>query len=206
MTVNKKLIFYLFFSFLILFASCKEKDNTPHERVFSPELEDDTYIIMRLGKGYFSNIFRKLSSEEKTFSHTGILYCSDKANNSFSVYHIEANELTGVGRVKNESFKDFVKESKYYSIYKINSHDSMKIKIIESADLFYKNRVEFDLDFNLDSDNKLYCTELVAKAINKAFETDTITANLYISGKLFYSLEDIYKSDMMSQYYTTLKK
>ena len=111
-----------------------------------------------------------------------------------------------VGWIQNESFKDFVKELKYYSIYKINSHDSIKIKIIESADLFYKNRVEFDLGFNLDSDDKLYCTELVAKAINKAFETDTITANLYISGKLFYSLEDIYKSDMMSLYYTTLKK
>lgn len=206
MTANNKLFYYLFFSFLILLVSCKEKENSLHERDLVPELEDDTYIIMRLGKGYFSNIFRKLSSEEKMFSHTGILYCSDKSNNSFNVFHIEANEFTGVGRVKNESFKDFVKELKYYSIYKINSHDSIKIKIIESADLFYKNRVEFDLGFNLDSDDKLYCTELVAKAINKAFETDTITANLYISGKLFYSLEDIYKSDMMSLYYTTLKK
>jgi hypothetical protein len=162
------------------------------------ELNDSAYLILRLGDGYFSNIFRRVSSEEKRYSHSGILH---RVDDRYKVYHIEANEFTGKGIVKDEPLESFIGHSREWALYAIISPDPMKAEIVRQARIFYESGIPFDLDFDLASDDKLYCSELVAKSINNAFGEELITPNLQIAGHFFYGLDDIYRHDLFQCLY-----
>ena len=161
----------------------------PEQQVLPVELNDNAYLIVRLGDGYFSNIFRRVSSEEKRFSHSGIIH---RVGQRYKVYHIEANELTGKGIVREEPLELFISHSKEWALYAINTSDSIKMEIVQQASIFFDSKIPFDLDFDLTSDDKLYCSELVAKSINNAFGEELITPGLHIAGRYFYGLDDIY--------------
>ena len=193
----------MLFSILFLTTDCSQKKQPTKQYDIPVELEEDTYIIFRLGNGYFSNIFRGLSSRQKIYSHVGIVYRSNRSSDNFKVYHIEANEFTGKGKVKNEMLESFIKNSKYWGIFGINTTDSLKEEVVKQAHFYFDSKVEFDLDFDLESDDRLYCSEFVAKSINKAFGHNIIKADLNISGKLFFGLDDIYSNDLIRFEYST---
>lgn len=176
---------------LILLAaiSCTGRGRTPEQQVLPVELNDNAYLIVRLGDGYFSNIFRRVSSEEKRYSHSGIIH---RVGERYKVYHIEANELTGKGIVRDEPLESFVTHSEEWAIYAINAPDSVKTEIVRQARIFFERKIPFNLDFDLASDDKLYCSEMVAKSINNAFGKELISPGLHIAGRYFYGLDDIY--------------
>ena len=163
-------------------------------------LDDSAYLIVRLGDGYFSNIFRKVSSQEKRFSHSGIIHPVDEG---YKVYHIEANELTGKGIVRDEPLESFVTHSEEWALYAINAPDSIREEIVRQARIFFEREIPFDLDFDLASDDKLYCSELVAKSINNAFGKELIRPGLHIAGRLFYGLDDIYMHELFQCLYNS---
>lgn len=175
--------------FILSVTGCTGKIHMPEQLVLPIELNDSAYLIVRLGDGYFSNIFRKVSSEEKRYSHSGIIHHVEEG---YKVYHIEANELTGKGIVRDEPLESFISHSREWALYAIDAPDSVKKGIVEQAGIFYESEIPFDLDFDLASDDKLYCSELVAKSINNTFGEELITPGLQIAGRLFYGLDDIY--------------
>lgn len=152
-------------------------------------------VICRLGNGYFSDIFRKMASQEKIYSHIGIV---EKSGDSVFVYHTEASELTGIGHVRRESLDVFLDGINVFELFHVEAPDSVRSEIVKYAQGRFEARTEFDLNFDLANDDKLYCTELVANAINRAVGAYTICPTLFLGGKLIYSLEDIYKSDVIS--------
>lgn len=190
---SSKTVFNYLIIILLAAISCTGKDPMREQQVLPVELNDSAYLIVRLGDGYFSNIFRKVSSEEKRYSHSGIIYRGDE---SYKVYHIEANEFTGKGIVKDEPLESFISHSREWALFAINAPNPIKLEIVRQARIFYESEIPFDLDFDLSSNDKLYCSELVAKSINNAFGEELITPGLHIAGHPFYGLDDIYMHDL----------
>jgi len=195
---NKETFFNCLIIFLLAATSCTGKGRMCEQQALPVELNDSAYLILRLGNGYFSNIFRRVSSKEKRYSHSGILH---RVDDRYKVYHIEANEFTGKGIVKDEPLESFIGHSREWALYAINAPDPMKAEIVRQARIFYESGIPFDLDFDLASDDKLYCSELVAKSINNAFGEELITPNLQIAGHFFYGLDDIYRHDLFQCLY-----
>ncbi len=190
---NKETVACCLTLILLAATSCTGKGRMPEQQVLPVELNDSAYLIVRLGDGYFSNIFRKVSSQEKRYSHSGIIH---RVGERYKVYHIEANELTGKGIMRDEPLEAFIGHSSEWAIYAINAPDSVKTEIVKQACIFFERKIPFDLDFDLASDDKLYCSELVAKSINNAFGEELITPGLHIAGRSFYGLDDIYMHEL----------
>jgi len=186
---SRETVFNYLIIILLAATSCTGETPSCEQMELPVVLDDNAYLIVRLGDGYFSNIFRKVSSREKRYSHSGILHRVDE---SYKVYHIEANELTGKGIVRDEPIESFIGHSREWALFAINTPDAMKAEIVKQACIFYESGIPFDLDFDLATDDKLYCTELVAKAINNAFGEELITPGMHIAGHPFYGLDDIY--------------
>ena len=199
---SKKPVFNCLIFFILAGISCTDEGRICEKKGHPVELNDTIYLIFRLGDGYFSDIFRRVSSREKRFSHSGILHRVDE---SYKVYHIEANEFTGKGIVKDEPLESFIDHSREWALYTINVPEPMKAEIVRQAWLFYESRIPFDRDFDLISDDKLYCSELVAKSINNAFGEELIKPKLQIAGHLFYGLDDIYNHELFQCLYESSK-
>lgn len=190
----KKIIFTFIFSIFIIkcnHTDISKKENSP----VSPNLENSD-IVFRLGKGYFSNYFRKYASKDKIFSHIGIV--SVENNNTF-VYHSEASELTGVGGIKKELLTEFIKDSEKIAFFRTNLTPVEKEKIIQQVKLYHSKNITFDLSFDIDNNNEMYCTEFVAKSINNGLKKNIISPNLIIKDKYFYGLDDFYNNSLFTK-------
>lgn len=146
-------------------------------------------VICRLGNGFFSAHFRNYGSQEKLYSHLGLL---EVVHDSAFVLHAEASELTGIGYIKREPVHEFLSGTKTWGLYRFNYTDSIKNRIVDTAKWYFDCKTPFDLQFDLSDDNALYCTEYIAVSINKGCGQTIISPTLLIQEQRFYGLDDIY--------------
>lgn len=146
-------------------------------------------LLFRRGNGFFSPYFAHFASKEKEFSHVGIL-CRN--GDSIFVYHIEADELTGEGNVRKEPLNIFLKDVKHFDVRQLNLTFDDRIAVIHTIDSLYQKQVPFDIDFDLNTHNTFYCTELVAYVLNSALNKHVVVPTLIMNTKKFYSIDDLY--------------
>lgn len=186
-------------SFLILLLlggllSCNHTQKTP-PNISQYQLKSGD-VVCRLGKGFFSNYFRKYASKDKKYSHIGII---EVKNDAVFVIHTEASELTGVGRVKRERIGDFLNGISVFDFYRVHANETIRKKIIANAKKYYHKKTPFDLDFNSFNDSEMYCTELVANVLNNAFDSIVIKPRLKLGNKKMYGLDDIYQNKTITK-------
>lgn len=187
------------FVLLLSLLSCRDNNQTDYALGADSIIKDSLFtadIVCRLGNGYFSSAFRKVASKEQKYSHIGLIAIEQ---DSVFVYHSEASELTGIGFVKRESLASFLFDIDQFAIYRINCSVRMRNAIIGNARCYYQEQVPFDIEFNSFDTHALYCSELVAVSINKAWGSRLISPTLNLSGKLVYALDDIYDNSVVRE-------
>lgn len=169
-----------------LFLGCFN-DNFRDQKQAIPYQNDNLKsgdVVLRLGNGYFSSIFKNYASKEKKYSHIGIISIED---NVAYVYHSEAREFTGVGRVKRESLAAFLNDIVVFDFFRLNKESASNINVV--AQNYYITKTPFDLDFNTYDDSELYCAELVANAINSGNKSPLIRPTIMLGRKKLYALD-----------------
>lgn len=192
---TEKIIVSLVTSFFVL-LSCTKTPKQPIQEQDIPVVLHSGDLIVRKGTGYFSDIFKRMASRDKRFSHIGILSIEQ---DSIFVYHIEADEFTGEGIVLREQVSSFLDQSTDHAFYTNTMDTVAKHAMIVKAKAFFEAKVVFDLNFDATDDDKLYCSELVAKCINYGMDSIYIQPTLNWKGHLFYGLDDIYSKSVFSE-------
>lgn len=146
-------------------------------------------IIYRHGNGFFSDYFRKTSNREQLYSHAGII-CVD--SNQVFVIHSEASEFTGIGGVKKEALSVFLKDITTWGVYRLDTTQVVRDTVVYHATHYLNKETPFDFDFNNHSDDKIYCTELVAIAVNNTLHRNSIQATGNFRNKRYYAVDDTY--------------
>ena len=149
-------------------------------------------IVTRLGKDMVSDAFRNFSSENKDFSHGGILGLDEDSN--WIVYHAIGTPDNPEGILRKEKLASFCNpiENKEMGIYRYTDTTIDIKKIIVYAELMHQKRVGFDFDFNFNTDDELYCSEFIYKAFkyaNPELDLMKIDEN---EGKKYLPLDRVY--------------
>jgi hypothetical protein len=165
--------------------------------VMVPQLSDSLFesgdLIFRDGRGIVSRAFRSFSLKDPRYSHAGILH---KENNRLYVYHLIGGEEGRNNKMRKEPLRDFINPSLAdgFAIYRCSLNST---KIDSLAGRWYRQGILFDSHFNLDTDDKMYCTEMVYKALCKVSGHDNFIPLNEVSGIRFVSCDNIYLSAQM---------
>lgn len=154
----------------------------------------DGDIILRLGDRPWSTLLKNMSQKDKKFSHLGIVRIRD---NVISVIHSEGLSANKNDCVKEESLEDFLKIAQSIGIYRLRTDEVEKISDMA---LEYNGR-PFDLKFDMNEEENLYCTELlyvILKRLDPKIKLNTIWIKEI--GKYIIPL-DIY---LQSEYFTEI--
>lgn len=172
-------------------------DSLPHGPVsFSLDSLRSGDLVCRLGDGFFSNIFRRYSGGEERFSHIGVVHREDSL---LFVVHAEASELTGVGSVRMDPLPDFLDHAIDYAFYLVQN-DTVRERIDSVVVDYCHRETRFDVGFDSSSDSTLYCTELVAVAINKAMsDSSYITTYPLRDNFSYYRIDDILRCAILKR-------
>lgn len=148
-------------------------------------------IICRYGDGFWSSRFRESSVGDKRFSHVGIIQV--KSGDRF-VIHALASDFSGAGSVLKEPLTDFLSDSHTVSVYRFKGPRAVRSKIADEAVLHIGK--PFDLAFDLDSDESLYCSELVWICVNAALGKKLIESSI-LNGKRIIPIDSCYSCGEM---------
>ncbi|SDX49857.1 Permuted papain-like amidase enzyme, YaeF/YiiX, C92 family [Lutibacter oricola] len=116
-------------------------------------------LILRCGKSTESYAVH-LADNNAEFSHIGILIFE---NNIPYVIHAVPHKLQVI---KKELLSEFssTKNASKISIYRSPFQQRIIDNFCNEVKRFYNEKYEFDNEYNLLTDKKLYCTELIVKA------------------------------------------
>jgi Permuted papain-like amidase enzyme, YaeF/YiiX, C92 family len=124
-------------------------------------------LVVRLNRDPVSQYIKNFNQHDKSFSHSGIVLYE---NGYPYVFHI----LNGEGSVDNKLRKDSLScfcdpgKNITYGIfrYDINADEIKKLK--DCINKWHAQGIQFDFSFNLKSDDSMYCSEMISKALAAA--------------------------------------
>lgn len=123
-------------------------------------------LVFRNGKGFVSNMMRNTSRRCRIYSHVGVVVLE---NGSPMVYHM-TDELHGksvFNGLKKEPFETFCsnRTNKSIGVYRYPLSNQFKSELRMELAALNDLNPRFDDAFDLNSDDRLYCTELVWKHV-----------------------------------------
>ena len=124
-------------------------------------------LVVRLNQDPSSQFIKNFNRQDKSFSHSGIVLFE----NGFPyVYHIVNGDENPDQRLRKDSLLNFCNPKKNFSYgiyrYKINSAEVKKLKEIVHS--WYTAGVQFDSSFNLKTNDRMYCSEMIKKGLARA--------------------------------------
>lgn len=123
-------------------------------------------LIVRMTDDLISEHIKFLNEKEKIYSHAGIVIIK---NDQPFVCNIAPNDPKNdtIQIVPVDSFINPAKNLKC-ALYRYNLSKAEKDFLSEILLKYKVNNIRFDWLYDLDTDNKMYCAELIDKALQKA--------------------------------------
>lgn len=151
-------------------------------------------VVFRRGQGPWTPYFIDCSSREKRFSHVGIVVSN---KNEVTVAHAEANDWTGVGDVHLQSLDGFLSGALEQAVFRYQGDKTARIRIASEAEKMLG--IQFDRLFDMSETNRLYCTEFVRLAVNRAVGYELIGFTT-VCGHPVVAIDDIYRRKFIRIY------
>jgi hypothetical protein len=123
-------------------------------------------IVLRMNQDPFSEFIRYFNKKDKKFSHAGLVI---RDRGELMIYHMaceEGNPMKLMLKQKLAKFAD-PHHNYGYAIYRYKFTEAELNSMRRQVNYWYNLPVHFDTAFNLASDNELYCSEMLQKAICK---------------------------------------
>lgn len=166
--------YYTVYSFTGSFIKPKTVFATHHKTVdpYKMIAEGQTLLkegdlVVRLNEDPLSRFIQNFNRHDKSYSHSGIVLFE---NGYPYIFHIINGDENPDERIRKDSLKQFCSPRKNLA-YGIFRYDLKPGEIKKLKDIIYKwyaKGIQFDSLFNLKTDNRMYCSEMVSKALMRA--------------------------------------
>lgn len=124
-------------------------------------------VIFRNGNDDVSRAARSMNRKDTSFSHCGVIQIE---NDSIVVYHAIGGIYNPDQRLRRDPIDSFCTpaENNAFGIYRYDL-DSMQLSRLGTlVRQHYRDGLKFDLFFNFESDDVMYCSEFVFKSLNRS--------------------------------------
>lgn len=148
-------------------------------------------LILRTGKDFTSDVMRKLSQHDKTYSHCGI---ASWEKDTLFVYHALGGDFNPDQKIRRDEFAIFCNpyENKGFGVYRYKILPEQQKEITHIAKQFYSRGVMFDMKFDLATDDRMYCSEFVYKTVEKATNGVISISTTTLNGIQFIAVDNLF--------------
>jgi hypothetical protein len=128
-------------------------------------------LILRTGKDFTSDVVRKMSKKDPTYSHCGI---ANWENDTLFVYHSLGGQWNPDQTIRRDPYIFFCNpyENKGFGVFRYKINPTQMEHLIQTTRAFYHQKITFDMQFDLATNDKMYCTEFIYKILLKALPNE----------------------------------
>lgn len=150
-------------------------------------------IVMRTGNDATSYMLCQLNTKDKTYSHCGIVMVE---NGYPFVYHSIGGEANPDARLRRDSANFWFSPANNlaFGIARLDMPAGSDTALHRVVRGFYKERKKFDMDFDITTDDRFYCAEMVYKSVNQAVGDNSFIQPISFLGYTFVGVDDIFLS------------
>lgn len=148
-------------------------------------------LIVRRGNDFTSETLRQLNRRNTDYSHCGIVSIE---NDTAWVYHALGGDFNPDQKLLRESVWLFCHPAgnKGFGLYRFDLPTPDLTKVVQSAQAKFQHGITFDMDFQLDTDEKQYCAEFVYKCYQLAPNLAPAFSLSRLGDKIFIGVDDLF--------------
>lgn len=148
-------------------------------------------LLVRRGDDMTSYMLSQLNMQDQTYSHCGLVMVE---NGYPFVYHSIGGEDNPDQALRRDSAQLWCSPANNHAFaaFRYALADSINDKLVKSVRGFYKERIKFDMSFDMETDDRLYCSEMIYKAIEQATGGNSFIAQSNNYGRAFVGIDDLY--------------
>ena len=127
----------------------------------------DDDLVLRCGNDQMSESLSDFSQQEKLFSHSGVAMMDE---GEMYIYSNMAGDINPDEIMRRDKVDSFVTPANNVAVgvYRFDLSPQELERLTSIVHTYYKEKLQFDMNFDLSSDDKMYCAEMIAKAIENA--------------------------------------
>ncbi len=120
-------------------------------------------LVTRTGNDFTSESLRSLNQRNKTYSHCGI---ASFENDTLFVYHALGGEFNPDQKIRRDRWEEFAEpfSNRGVGVFRYSETNLPVNTLLDTIQSYISREVTFDMDFDLATNNKMYCAEFVAKS------------------------------------------
>ncbi|HEX6849291.1 MAG TPA: YiiX/YebB-like N1pC/P60 family cysteine hydrolase [Chitinophagaceae bacterium] len=192
--------YFLFFSLIIVAFACT--DHTESARTKETEPLPDSLLkerweliniaadsiqegdlVLRCGNDNISESLSDFSQQEKLYSHSGVAIQYD---GKMYVYSNMAGDINPDEIMRRDPVDSFITPIRNIAIgiYRYDMTNTELERLKNVIDTFYGNKLQFDMNFDPATDDKMYCAEMIAKSVERATANRIMIPKSQVNDKL----------------------
>ncbi len=148
--------------------------------------------LFKDGAGLWGRLAAQFSENRDGFGHLGLV--ARDGNGRLIVIHAGGDPVSGEGRVQETLLADFLAQSRAAALYRPRISAAASGEALAYAAEAVRRNTPFDTAFDLGTEDRLYCTELVWRALSTALGADAVPEKSRRSGRVFIALDDVQES------------
>ncbi|MGF2412335.1 YiiX/YebB-like N1pC/P60 family cysteine hydrolase [Ferruginibacter sp.] len=148
-------------------------------------------LVVRTGNDFTSESLRNLNQRDKTYSHCGI---ASIENDSLFIYHALGGEWNPDQKIRRDAFEVFAEpySNRGIGIYRYQfTANEIKTLMVTVKQLHHMG-IMFDMKFDLESNDRMYCAEFVYKAYVMGSKGKLQFNNSHIGQFAFIGVDDLF--------------
>ncbi|MEP6675738.1 MAG: YiiX/YebB-like N1pC/P60 family cysteine hydrolase [Ferruginibacter sp.] len=176
-----KAIFSFAVLLCLLFAACNSSETPASANELTPQQQINASIdsfkmncsegdlIVHLNDDLVSSVIKNMNEKDQSFSHSGILvikYGQKMVCNIYPALHPN----TSTDTIQYEPLDSFINPAHNLTagLFRYDLSQTEKKTFLAELDTFKLKNPHFDERYDYTTDDKLYCSEMIAKALVKA--------------------------------------
>jgi uncharacterized protein YycO len=154
-------------------------------------------VLFKSARGLWGALAAGFNADGEGFGHVGMIV--ETQEGALAVVHAGGDPATPSGRVQESSLDLFLADAKSAALYRPSLTEGEIVREVAFVRLEAERNTPFDRDFSLDTDDRLYCTELIWRALKAASGRDPVPQKSSRSGKTYISLDDLAASAALAE-------
>lgn len=124
-------------------------------------------LVLRCGNDFISESLSDFSQQEKLYSHGGVAIMD---NGTMYVYSNMAGDINPDELMRRDPVDSFISpvHNVAIGIYRYDISDAELGKLEAIIHDHYTSKLPFDMNFDLSTEDKMYCAEMIAKSVEHA--------------------------------------
>lgn len=158
------------------------------------DLQPGDVVFISVPDAFWAQLASRWSLPQYRHGHVGMVV--EAGARGIYVVHAGGSPTRGEAKVKRVALTEFVREAARVDVFR-PVDAAAAAGAAEAASEFAAQGLPFDGDFSLETVNKLYCTEMIWRALGAGFARDILPKKSLVAGRRAVLLRDIEASPFL---------